>query len=144
MCGLAVILGTVFVLFFLIAKVIRNKNIQEGENELNEEDIIEMVGGNPVKIELLPYGTKSKPVLCKKGEEILFTVIGWADHKMTQKVDLKFADITWNKSCPVGRFINAYGVTNTYVAPNVVGYRDIWVKYEPTKISAKTKIKVVE
>ena len=144
MSGLAIILGIILVLVYvLVSKSINDKKIKEAEEEL-EEEIIEMVGGNPVKLEVLPYGTKRNPVLCKKGEEIFFTVIGWADHKMTQKVDIKFTDITWHKSCPIGRFINAYGVTNTYIAPNVVGIRDLWVKHEPTKISAKTKIKVEE
>jgi len=143
MSGLAIILGTVFVLFFLIAKVIRNKNIQEGENELNEEDIIEMVGGNPVKIEVLPYGTKRNPVLCGKEERVEFTVIGWADHKMTQKVDLKFTDVAWSKSCPVGKLENEYGITNTYLTPRALGDRVIYAKHIPTNISAKTRIKVV-
>jgi hypothetical protein len=140
---LAILLGTfIVVAYILINKSIKKRAYEEAQEELNEEDIIEVVGEKPVKIELLPYGTKCKPVLCKKNEHVFFTVIGWVDHKMTKKADLKFTDITWHKSCPVGRFENAYGVTNTYIAPDAMGYRTIWVRHVPTGISAKTKIKV--
>jgi hypothetical protein len=143
MSGLAIILGIILVLVYvLVAKHINDKKIKEGEEEL-EEDIIEMVGGNPVKIEVLPYGTKRNPVLCGKEERVEFTVIGWADHKMTQKVDLKFTDVAWSKSCPVGKLENEYGITNTYLTPRALGDRVIYAKHIPTNISAKTRIKVV-
>jgi len=143
MSGLAIILGIILVLVYvLVAKYINDKKIKEGEEEL-EEDIIEMVGGNPVKIEVLPYGTKRNPVLCGKEERVEFTVIGWADHKMTQKVDLKFTDVAWSKSCPVGKLENEYGITNTYLTPRALGDRVIYAKHIPTNISAKTRIKVV-
>jgi len=143
MCGLAVILGIILVLVYvLVAKYINDKKIKECEEEL-EEDIIEMVGGNPVKIEVLPYGTKRNPVLCGKEERVEFTVIGWADHKMTQKVNLKSTDVAWSKSCPVGKLENEYGITNTYLTPRALGDRVIYAKHIPTNISAKTRIKVV-
>lgn len=59
----------------------------------------------------------------------------------SNEVPLDGLKVNWVKCCGVGSLSNTSGLTTTYIAPTVVGERDIVVEYGPLR--AGTKIMVV-
>ena len=98
----------------------------------------------PVLIELLPKGTKSNPVLCKVSDKIFFQVKGYTDYKRENEVELTGDNIMWHKYY-IGEDVweKDFGVENTYYAPKVKGYRDVYVKYKDSKLVTSCKVKIL-
>lgn len=97
----------------------------------------------PVIIELLPKGTKAKPVKCMVNDTIYFRVLGYSDYKRENLIELEGSNITWNKIPQGGMWEKEVGVENTYCASSVKGYFDIWVSYKDSKLKTSCKCKIL-
>ena len=98
----------------------------------------------PVLIELLPKGTKNNPILCKANDKIFFRVKGYTDYKKENEVELVNDNIMWHKYYIGGdMWEKDFGVENTYYAPDVKGYRDIYIKYKDSKLVTSCKVKIL-
>ena len=97
----------------------------------------------PVIIEMIPKGTSANPFKCKVNSEILLEVKGYSDYKKENEVVLNGGHISWHKSCPVGKFKLEYGVNNIYFTPSVAGTRDLWAKYNDSKLITSTSLKIL-
>lgn len=112
------------------------------KKEKVKEEVIDR-DKQPVIIELIPKGTNNNPVRCIVNDAVYFKVFGYSDYKKQIPVELNGSNITWHKSCPVGEWEKEYGVENSYTAPSVKGYRDIWVKYKDSKLITSSKCKIL-
>jgi hypothetical protein len=97
----------------------------------------------PVIVEMIPKGTKSNPVKCKINSTVYFKVFGYSDYKKENLVELNGSNITWKKSCPVGKWEKDFGIDNVYTAPSTKGYRDIWAKYRDSKLVTSCMCKIL-
>ena len=129
LCGLILI-----VIIIMFSKKPKRKKVKP---EVIDKD------KQPVIIELIPKGTKSKPVICKVNDKVYFKVFGYSDYKKENPVELNGSNITWHKSCPIGKWKKDFGVDNVYTAPNRKGYRDIWAKYRDSKLVTSCMCKIL-
>ncbi len=97
----------------------------------------------PVLIELFPKGTSNNPFVCKVNSEVALEIKGYSDYKKVNQVPLCESCATWHKSCSVGSFAKAYGVTNIYYTPSVKGERDIWCKYNDGKLVTSASLRLL-
>jgi len=125
----------------LILIIIAGIFLSNTKKEKVKEEVIPK-DKQPVLIELLPKGTGANPVLCKVNDIIAFQVKGYSDYKKENEVALNGGYIKWCKSCPCGKWEKQYGVDNFYYAPDINGFRDIWIVYNDGKLitSAKSKL----
>jgi len=105
------------------------------EKELKKEQ--------PVIIELLPKGTKAKPVKCMVNDTIYFRILGYSDYKRENLIDIEGSNITWNKIPQGGMWEKEVGIDNTYYSSSVKGYFDIWVSYKDSKLKTSCKCKIL-
>lgn len=105
------------------------------EKELDREQ--------PVIIELLPKGTKAKPVKCMVNDTVYFRALGYSDYKKENLIELEGSNITWNKIPQGGMWEKEVGVDNTYYSSSVKGYFDIWVSYKDSKLNTSCKCKIL-
>lgn len=97
----------------------------------------------PVIVELVPRGTRSKPVKCNVNDTIYFKAFGYSDYKKQEMTELEGSNITWHTIPQGGIWEKEYGIENTYYAPNIRGYRDIWINYRDKKIKTSSKCKIL-
>lgn len=97
----------------------------------------------PVIIELLPKGTKAKPVKCMVNDTIYFRVLAYSDYKRENLIDIEGSNITWNKIPQGGKWVKEVGVDNTYYTSSMKGYFDIWVSYKDSKLKTSCKCKIL-
>ena len=105
------------------------------ERELEKEQ--------PVMIELMPKGTNNKPVICKINDTIYFRVLGYSDYKKENLIELEGSNITWHTYKDEGVWENEIGIENTYYAPSVKGYFDIYINYKGKKLRTSCKCKIL-
>jgi len=58
----------------------------------------------------------------------------------SNEIPLDDSQIIWEKSCGVGSLSNTSGLTTTYTAPTVTGYRDILANCKPLRTGAKIMV----
>ena len=97
----------------------------------------------PVMIELIPKGTKANPVKCIINDTIYFRVMGYSDYKMENLIELEGSNIMWHKIPQGGMWEKDFGIENTYTAPSVKGYFDVYVKYKDKKLITSSKAKIL-
>ena len=97
----------------------------------------------PVIIELLPKGTKAKPVKCMVNETIYFRVLAYSDYKRENLIEVEGSNITWHRIPPWGMWEKEFGIENTYFTPSKKGYFDVYIKYRDSKINTSSKAKIL-
>ena len=134
--GVIVIVIIIIVLGIFITYYLYRIPIEEAEEkELKREQ--------PVIIELLPKGTKAKPVKCMVNETIYFRVLGYLDYKKENLIEIEGSNIVWHKIPQGGMWEKEFGIDNTYHASSVKGYFDIWVSYKDSKLKTSCKCKIL-
>ena len=132
--GVIVIVIIIIVLGIFITYYLYRIPIEEAEEkELKREQ--------PVIIELLPKGTKAKPVKCMVNETIYFRVLGYSDYKRENLIEIEGSNIIWHNY--MGKWDKKYGIDNVYHTPNKAGYQDIWISYKDKKINTSSKVKIL-
>ena len=97
----------------------------------------------PVIIELLPKGTKAKPVKCMVNDTIYFRALGYSDYKRENLIEVEGSNISWHIIPQGGIWENEIGIENTYYAPDKDGYYEIWISYKDKKINTSCKCKIL-
>ena len=110
---------------------------------IDEAEEKELKRKQPIIIELIPKGTKSKPVKCTINGTIYFRVFGYSDYKMENLIELEGSNITWHNFYGAGSWEKDFGVENTYYAPSEKGYKDVYVKYKDSKLITSSKCKIL-
>lgn len=97
----------------------------------------------PVIIELLPKGTKAKPVKCMVNDTIYFRALGYSDYKKENLIEIEGSNIAWHNIPQGGIWEKEFGIENIYCAPNKNGYYEIWISYKDKKIHTSSKAKIL-
>ncbi len=109
----------------------------------DEAEEKELKREQPVIIELLPKGTKANPIRCMVDDTIYFRILGYSDYKRENLIELEGSNITWHKVPQGGMWEKVLGIENTYYAPSVKGYFDVYVKYKDSKLNTSSKCKIL-
>ena len=111
---------------------------------IEEAEEKELKREQPVIIELLPKGTKAKPVKCMVNETIYFRVLGYSDYKRENLIEIEGSNIRWfSYIYPNSGWEKDFGIENIYTTPNKEGYFEVYVKYIDSKINTSCKCKIL-
>ena len=83
------------------------------------------------------YSIKISPqeVTIPAGGSYIFTLYGY-DYGSKNEIPLESSMVTWAKTCGVGSFSPATGITTTYTTPSTLGERNIIAQYNSLKTGA--------
>ncbi|GAH08191.1 unnamed protein product [marine sediment metagenome] len=129
------------VIIVIILGILITYYLYQISREESEEK--ELKREQPVIIELLPKGTKAKPVKCMVNDTIYFRALGYSDYKRENLIEIEGSNITWHKIPQGGIWEKGFGIENTYYAPSEKGYFDVYIKYKDKKINTSSKVKIL-